>query len=265
MQFLKKHYEKLVLSLVLLAVALAAFLLIVEVSNVQENLNKALETKQHQKVKPIKPTDLTTNQATLEMVAHPKPLILSGPDNNTFNPITYVRGQDGKPVPQSRKVGIGPSGLELVNLNPLLLEISFTGVAGTPEAPRYQFSVKRDYEKKSDRRRPTVMSLTEGARNELFILREIKGPKESPTELVCALIEGGEVFSVTPTKAFSRVMGYSADLRYEIEKKDLSNRRVDESFPLSGVTYKIVAIAKDEVVISSPNQVRTTVKKVSGQ
>ena len=38
MDFLKKHYEKLVLSVVLLAVAVAAFLLTVQVGNVKQTL-----------------------------------------------------------------------------------------------------------------------------------------------------------------------------------------------------------------------------------
>ena len=263
MQFLKKHYEKLVLSLVLLAVALAAFLLTVQVSSVKENLEKAYLTRSQRKGKSNKPVNLTTNQTALDMVAHPIELVLSGPDHNTFNPITFIRGQDGKPVPQTRKNGVGPSGLVLVNQNPLLLEIGFTGVAGTPDAPRYQFTVRRDYEKKADKRRPTVMSLTENNKNDLFVLREVKGAKENPSELVCELLEGSERFTLTTNKVFSRALGLSADLRYEAEKKDFNGRRVDDVIVLSGVSYKIVAIAKDEVVISSPNQVRTTVKKLS--
>ena len=263
MQFLKKHYEKLILSLVLLAVALAAFLLTVQVSSVKENLEKAYQSVSQRKGKSIKPVNLTTNQAALDMVSHPMELVLSGPDHNTFNPITFVRGQDGKPVPQTRKNGIGPSGLVLVNQTPLVLEIGFTGVAGSPEAPRYQFTVRRDYEKKADKRRATVMSLTENTKNEVFLLREVKGAKDNPAELVCELIDGGEPFTLSTNKPFSRALGLSADLRYEAEKKDFNGRRVDDAIVLSGVSYKIVAIAKDEVVISSPNQVRTTVKKLS--
>lgn len=45
MDFLKKHYEKLVLSIVLLAVAVAAFLLTVEVGNVKQTLADQLQQK----------------------------------------------------------------------------------------------------------------------------------------------------------------------------------------------------------------------------
>ena len=40
MDFLKKHYEKIVLSVVLLAVAVAAFLLLVDVNQVKDTLEK---------------------------------------------------------------------------------------------------------------------------------------------------------------------------------------------------------------------------------
>jgi len=43
------------------------------------------------------------------------------------------------------------------------------------------------------------------------------------------------------------------ELHYKIEKRDIPAKRVDETVALSGSNYKIVAISKDEVVISDPD------------
>ena len=77
------------------------------------------------------------------------------------------------------------------------------------------------------------------------------------------LIETRERFILTKEKDFRKPFGYAADLRSE--GKDFPAKRVDDALNLSGVTYKIVAIGKDELVVSAPNQVRTTIAAVPAQ
>ena len=61
-------------------------------------------------------------------------------------------------------------------------------------------------------------------------------------------------------KPFNKNLAFAADLRYEVENKNFTGKRPDETVLLSGVSYKVVAIGKDEAVVSAPNQVRTVVK-----
>jgi len=145
----------------------------------------------------------------------------------------------------------------------LVLEIAFEQVAGTPESPRYQFSVRRDYEKAVNGRRAMVESVAVGSENkdQLFRLLEVQGPKESPTNFVCEFMATREAFNLTKGKNFRRTQSYSADLRYEADRRDFPQKRVGESISLSGAVYKIVAIEKDELVVSAPNSVRTTVAR----
>jgi hypothetical protein len=70
-----------------------------------------------------------------------------------------------------------------------------------------------------------------------------------------------EAFNLTKGKNFRRTQSYSADLRYEADRRDFPQKRVGESINLSGAVYKIVAIEKDELVVSAPNSVRTTVAR----
>jgi mRNA-degrading endonuclease YafQ of YafQ-DinJ toxin-antitoxin module len=151
-------------------------------------------------------------------------------------------------------------GLVLTAIQPLNLSISFSAVAGTSEPYRYQFSITRDYERKAEKRRPTVASLTEGTKNELFILREVHGPKDNPTEVVIELIDGGDRATLIKGKVFTKGMAFGADLTYPVENRNWTGKRVDETFVVSGFNYKIVSMEKDEIVVTGPNRMRTTIR-----
>jgi hypothetical protein len=259
MDFLKKHYEKLVLSVVLLAVAVAAFLLTVEVGNVKQTLAEQLEQKIIRKGAPLPPLNLTTNEAAASRASASVKVVLDG-EHNTFNPGAWEKSNEGL----RRKPGkAGLAGLTIARVIPLNLVIGFTGVAGTEEAPRYQLSVAREFEKLPAKRRATITSLNAGAKDSLLQIIDVKGPKMDPTEILCELMETRERFVLTKEKTFRKTYAYAADLRSE--GKEFPGKRVDDPLVLSGVTYKIVAIGKDELVVSAPNQVRTTIAAVTAQ
>lgn len=254
MDFLKKHYEKIALAVVLLGVAVAAFLLTIEVGNIRQSLADQLQQRARKKGKELKLVDLTTNELALRRAAGGITLELDGP-HNTFNPGTWEKSGDS----YRRKAGRGILDLlEYSRAVPLSLVVSFSGVAGLADAPRYQFSVAREYEKLPAKQRPVVASLSPGTKNDLFVLREVKGPPDNPTELVCELLETGERFVVKKDAPYRRTVSYAASLKYE--GREFSNKRAEESINAGGVTYKIVAIAKDELVVSPPNQTRLILK-----
>jgi len=259
MDFIKKHYEKLVLSVVLLAVAVAAFLLTVEVGNVKQTLADQLQQKIVRKGAPLPALNLSTNQAVAAHAAGKIRVVLDG-QHNTVNPGSWEKTTDGlrrKPG----KAGLG--GLSIVRVIPLNLVLTFKGVAGVAENPRYQISVAREFERIPSKRQPVVTSLTAGSKDALVQLIEVKGPKDEPTELICELVETRERFTLGREKDFRKPIGYAADLRSE--GKEFLAKRVDDPLMLSGVTYKIVAIGKDELVVSAPNQVRTTIGAIPAQ
>ncbi len=259
MDFLKKHYEKLVLSVVLLAVAVAAFLLTVQVGNVKQILADQLQQKIVRKGAILPPLNLSTNEAAAAHAAGKLRVVLDGV-HNTFNPGSWEKTQDGL----RRKPGkSGVAGLTISRIIPLNLVLAFRDVAGVAENPRYQIAVTREFERIPSKRRPLITSLTAGAKDSTLHLVEVKGPKENPSELVGELAETRERFTLTREKDFRKPLGYAADLRSE--GKDFLAKRVDDPLTLSGVTYKIVAIGKDEIVVSAPNQVRTTIAAIPAQ
>ncbi len=267
MDFLKKHYEKLILGFVLLSVAGVALYLVLTVGQVRGDLDKALEQFAGAKPKELQPANLSTNESALIKVTHPRAVLLGALDHFTFNPVPWARGANGRWDRTKPRPDTGAAGLSYARTQELLLEIAFAQVAGTPEAPRYQFMIRKDFEKKSADRRSSVESVAVGGGNkdQLFKLLEIRGPKEDPSEFSCEIVATREPFVLSKVKTFKKVRGYSADLHYEAERKDFSQKRVGDSINLSGVSYKIVAIEKDELVVSAPNSVRSTVLKSATQ
>lgn len=267
MDFLKKHYEKLTLGLVLLAVAGVAISLMLSVNQVQQDLNTALAQAAGAKQKALQSINLSTNQSELDAVVKHAPVVLGAADHYTFNPVTWARAANGRIEPTRGRADMGAAGLSYVEAHDLYLEIGFSAIQGTPEAPRYQFSIRRDYEKNPKLRAAIVESVPVGSesKDQIFKLLEVRGPKEDPTDFVCELVSTREQFTISKTKTFKKTQGYSADLRYEANRQNFTQKRVGDSVNLSGAVYKIVAIEKDELVVSAPNSVRTTVLKASAQ
>ena len=259
MDFIKKHYEKVILSVVLLAVAVVVFLLTVEVGAVKDELAEQLIQKTVKKGASIPPLDLSTQKLVVARSSQPLRVVLDGP-HNTFNPGTWEKAGD---VVRRKQGKAGLAGLAISRIIPLNLVITYRGPVGVADNPRYQFSVAREFEKAPTKRQPVITSLTAGSKDSVLSLVEVRGPKEDPTELVCELVETRERFILSRTKDFRKPGGYAADLKGD--GRDYLARRVDDVLQLGGITYKIVAIAKDELVVSAPNQVRTRFPVLASQ
>lgn len=255
MEFLKKHYEKLVLSVVLLVVAGVAFWLTQTVSQVKTSLEEQLQTKVRGAKKPFQPVDLTNAVVAIQQFSKPAQLDLAQP-HDLFNSERWIRGADGLPKPDPRREL--STALKLMGTKPLSLVLTYVDVVGIGDPIRYQFSIEQQHAKKPSDRRQVTLSLTEGTKNNYFRLVEVRGSKDKSTEVVVELVSGGDRVVLTKGKPFQKTMGYTADLRYEA--RDFLNKRADETLSVAGTTYKIVAISRDELVVSAPNGTRTSVK-----
>lgn len=261
MEFLKKHYEKLILGAVLLGLAVAAFMLTVQVQSVREAISKNEQEIQGRKKKSIPPVDLSAGEAAVTRLSKPVVVQFAGPDHNLANPVPWGRDKSSNLFKIVPGRGTGPDGLRVKQLNPLNLVIAYEETAGKGDELRYKFGITKEYAKQAAARRRNSLSVTVGAKSSdgTFVLREVKGAKEDPSELVCELVETGESFTVTKERPFTKGFGYSVDLAYQIAKQDFNGKRVDDQLSLSGSNYKIVAITKDEVVVSDPDTKKRSV------
>src|SRR5436190_20603187 len=98
MEFLKNNYEKVILSVVLLGLAVAAALLPIWVAGEKRALEEADNQITQTERKELKPINLFTNELVLQRVVKATALRLSG-EHNLFNPVPWQRMRDGHLVP----------------------------------------------------------------------------------------------------------------------------------------------------------------------
>jgi hypothetical protein len=249
MDFLKKHYEKLILGLVLLGLAVAIGFLPFKVNADKQALDEQASSLVHPKVPALSNLDLTLPELALKRVAQPAMIDFSGP-NKLFNPMPWQQKPD-KQLIRSDKAG--PSALVVSNIAPLYLRLTLDSVTVNDTGAKYVIGVEKQAAPTAALRNKKQTYCKVGDKNDTFTLLEVKGKAEDPAQLVVQLNDTGEKAIVTKEVPFKRVDGYTADLRYDPEKKSWTNRRVNAPPPLNfnGEEYNIVAINQNEVVLSA--------------
>jgi hypothetical protein len=262
MDFLKSHYEKVLLSLVLLGLAVVAALLPQKVGDAATPLgnipNKGdltlLPTESYERV-----TAKITNQG--------RTLLLHG-GHNLFNPVLWMRNsQNGPLIKVDSPDKIGVRALIATNLNPLYLTISFDGTVGVGDNLRYNLGVTREAEADPRLRVTTSVKAALNEKRNLFTIVDLNGSPENPTSLLLELPNDQRV-TVSPDKPFKAVEGYIVDLKYLPQnsmfyrKRDKlhSTRESEYTVAVAGETNNIVAINTNQIVLSAQSTgMRTTI------
>jgi len=258
MEFLKNNYEKVILSVVLLGLAVAAALLPIWVAGEKRALEEAGNQITQTERKDLKPIDLTTNQTVLQRVVKATSLRLAG-EHNLFNPVPWQKMRDGHLIPIRTGREIGPGALAITKITALFVRIEYDGPAPSAEPVQYRFRVTRETEKSAGKRLATYSSAPGGAKNQVFILKEAK-PKDNPVEFTLELSDTKEQVTVSKEKSYSSVAGFAVDLKYGPENLTFPGKRVGDSLVFAGDTNKIVAITETNVTVAAAsNTKRTTV------
>jgi len=257
MEFLKNNYEKVILSVVLLGLAVAAVMLLTSVDSEKrapaENESGIIATKP----KELKVVDLSTNEAALQRLLKPPSLHLAG-EHNLFNPVPWQRMPDGRLIPMRTGREVGPGALSVTRVTPLYLKIEYEGTAGTPESAQYRFKITREAERSPNKRIPTTFSVgAVGNKNAVFVLTDLK-PKDNPNEFVLELVDDKQPVVVTKDKSSVSVAGYSVDLKYDPEKLTFLNKRLGDPLVFAGDTNKIVAITATNVTVQAVSTTKRT-------
>lgn len=255
MDFLKKHYEKVVMGVVLLGLVVCAAFLPLMIAGERKSLQEMAEKIINRPIKPLPALDLAKQDALLRRMQTSFSLDFAS-TNRLFNSVPWQR----TPPPENRliKVQKGSVGVEAVvvtKTSPLYLIITLDGVSTNISGVRYAIGVERAAAAKPEQRRKKPYYATLNNKNDTFVIREVKGPADNPTELVLELNDTAGHIVVKKGTPFKQVDGYTADLKYEPEKKTWSGVRagVPPKPPIivAGEEYIIVAITKNEVVLSA--------------
>lgn len=262
MEFLKKHYEKLILSMVLLGLAVVAATLPMKVNQEKQNEDQRKSSLIGAKVTPFPPVDLSTNKQILEKVKSPIKFDIAG-KHNLFNPVPWVEHPNGQLVKIQGNAGI--DALQVTAINPLRLIISLDEVIPTTGANnaqeyKYQVTVIREGVASGGKQgRAMSPGLTASG---IGTLREVQGPPENPTGLVLELADRTQV-TISKDKPFSKIIGYAADLTCTLPPLEKKGVKVADTLVLAPDVYNVRTIDEQSVTLQDKRTQKTFTKKVA--
>lgn len=262
MDFVKKHYEKVLLGVVLLGLTAAFGWLPFKLTAEREKLSDIVKEKTNPKVKELTNLDLTIPNNALARLAAPTTLDLTS-SNKVFNPLPWKKAADGHLI-KVDDTHIGPKAVVVTKTSPLFLTLTFDNVSPTENGPRYIVGIENFAATNPSQRRKREISCALNIKNEMFTVKDVKGKPEDPTQLVIQMNDTGETALLSKEKPFQRVDAYTADLKYDPENRTWAGRRKDQTISLNGEDYNIVAITQNEVVLSAKsNQKKWPIKFIA--
>lgn len=264
-QLCRQHYEKLILVFVLLLLAGAVWYLYQE--SVTEG-DKTREMTQGYKTKagaPVLPVSLDRFTATMKVATNPATLNFAG-KHNLFNPVKWQQPRGGGQIIKVVSgAEVGANAMKIVGVAPLHLSIAFGRPAlSGDEVTGYHIESTNDLVLRPRNPRLTQFVGPGATNTQVFILTEVKGPSNAPTELVAQLKDfNNEKITFAPGKPYMRVVGYETELVYAPNGKKYPRLRKDSPLDIEGEPYKVVDITASKVVVSDDsNGKRYTIEQM---
>lgn len=260
MEFLKKHYEKMVLCLVLLGLAGAVLWMKAVTEKVKASLDGAA-VGPPPRTAPPQPLDLSAYQLALAQMTNPPAVVLSGA-HNLFNPVTWKRKANGDLL---KIIKTGPDALMVTNIVPLYTVISYVNPI---DGPIYVMGIQSNVDLTQGIPRAAkhvYPKLDEVSKNNAwpFVIRGFRGDATNPTELNLEITATGDTnVWVSTNQPYKLVESYYADLRYDPDPSlSLLKKRVKDDINLDNEPYTIVRITNDAVTVQSKRITKMTALK----
>jgi hypothetical protein len=258
MDFLKKHYEKVLLGLMLAGlIGVLVFMLFYIASDTEDMTTKRISYT-NPRVTAL--TNLNTTLLDAAMMLSKSPYYLDlETTNKLFNPMEWQKSLEGKLILAAKRTGSQVA--EVTNIAPLYLIVSLDSVMTNELGVRYVIQVERQAAATASARHSTRHYVSKEDKpnpKDPFALESVKGPPENPDALVLKLTDSGELVTLSPGKPFHRVDGYMADFRYDPERKAFHNRRVGDKVGFGGVDYTIVEVNKNELILQDQSNQKKT-------
>ncbi len=259
MDFLKKHYEKVLLGVVLLGLAVAVGFLPFKIASEKQALQDMRDQYRQRPVNELTNLNLTEADAVLKRTAVPARLDFSAP-NRLFNPMPWQKAADGHLI-KVEASNIGPNAVVVTKMVPLYLKLSLDNVIASDSGSRYVIGIENEAALNVKDRRKTQKYCSVNTKTDTFTLRSTKTAPGTTNVVVVLELPESKMVDLSKDQPFRRVEGYMVDLKYAPETKNWAGRRVGSELGFNGETYKIVAITEDEVVLSATsNQKKWSVK-----
>ena len=272
MDFLKKHYEKVLLGVVLLGLAVAVASLPFKIASDKQELENKRNELIHPKVKVLTNLNLSLPDSVLKRMAAPARIDFSAP-NKLFNPMPWQKAADGHLI-KIDATNTGPNAVTITKMTPLYLKLTLDAVTQLESGPRCVIGLENEAARNPRDRRKTEKGYSLNEKNETFTLRDVKtnvpnvsaGLDLTNVIAVLELNDTHQRVEVSHDQPFRRIEGYMVDLKYAPENNKTWTRcRVGDPLFFNGESYNIVAITENEVILSAKsNQKKWTVKYSAG-
>jgi len=264
MQFIKKHYEKIVLGVVLAGLVGALVFMPFYISSDNAAMVALTEGMINPSAKPLPDLDLSAQTAAAARLRGGYSLDLDT-TNKVFNPQDWVKQSDGTIVPAANHTG--PQMCVVTGITPLYLILSLDSVSTNELGARYSIGVEKQADKNPSKRRKQTHSTAVGDKpNDTFSIVSVKGDDISnPSEVDLKLTDTGEIISIASGKPYQRVDGYMADFRYDPEKLVFQNARAGDmrasghEIVFNGSRFIVDDVQSNQVILRDlTNQKKTT-------
>lgn len=262
MDFVKKHYEKIILSAVLLGVVGFLLYLPFLIQAEQDALKAIIEHQTNPKVTALPPLDMARQSNAMQQLQSAAQFDFST-TNRLFNPLEWKKTADGTIFPIKNGSETGAGAAVVTKITPLYFIISFDKAETNGEAPRYVIDVENQAADRPALRRKQPHYFSAGEKKDSFTLLSVKGDPADPSALVLKLADTGDMVTISKDKPYQRVDAYVADLRYDLEKpvKFFPGRRVGSMLSFGGEEYIVVAVDANEAILAAQsNQKKTTLR-----
>ncbi|MFM8469277.1 MAG: hypothetical protein ACKODH_04810 [Limisphaerales bacterium] len=275
MEFLKNHYEKIILGVVLLLMAVGAVVLVLVVGSMQEELDKFKKNPVGGGGKPPPQENFTNLVKALQQATNPVTVEFTKV-HKVFNPDAWYVNTNGDLI-AGTNVGVGR--LVVQSITPMQLKLWFDSVGGTPGRETVKVNVIREFAPtpQEQAKKSLTLSLTStniqntlDAKSKLQVFaREIGGTPENPEaklELVDPTKEPLK-FTVSKTQGYTNVMEYVAFIVYPVESNFVWRAaRKGQPMVFAGDTNIVVDITASNVVVRAiSNDKTTTIPLVTNQ
>ncbi len=267
MDLLKKHYEKLLLIMVLLCLACLAAILPFSLKAVDQDID--------QQTRNPRPVAFESESASRPVVPRTPQIDISDPSHNLFNPVGWIRDETtpGSFHKDPDYLKRGAIAFKVSEIRPLHFVIAYRELKEESGGRfTYHFDVTREADPDSRNRRRMRRRAKLGDDNDIFTLAKVLGPPSSPSGFVLQLVEGKRRIEVGASEPFREVAGYEADLFYRPSekspsKKSFDGKRAGDMLVVDqrrGERFKVVMVVSGEVMIRDERNQKQAVLKADG-
>jgi len=258
MNFLKKHYEKVLLGVMLAGVIGVLVFMLFYIAADTQDMNTRRITLTTRPAHALTNLDTAPLEGAMLRSKSPYRLDLET-TNKLFNPMEWQKNLDGNLILAAKRTGLLVA--VVTNIAPLYLIISLDSVMTNELGVRYVIQVERQGAATLPLRRPTRHYVSKDDKpnpKEPFALLDVKGPAENPDTLDLKLTDTGETVAIAAGKAYRRVDGHVADFRYDPERKVFHGKRAGDKVAFGGVDYLVVEVNQNELILQDQSNQKKT-------